>query len=240
MRHIFFFLILILFLSSVAYAGRELVTDSQNRHNLSMYSAYSIKAVNERQICIFCHTPHNAMSNAPLWNHEITAATYTHYWSATMNAYSSEASAPPIDGYSRLCLSCHDGTVALGAVRARITTYGEGTTGEGTTTIWMNTVSGIVDASGKLLAGAAGYLGTDLSGHHPVSFEFDDALAGADGELFYPSTFTDTDVKLYPTGSGNGVQCTSCHDPHNDSTDDTFPFWRKTTFSDVCVVCHNM
>ena len=41
------------------------------------------------QICLVCHTPHNAdvaVSNAPLWNHETTQATFTPYTSATMNA----------------------------------------------------------------------------------------------------------------------------------------------------------
>ncbi len=34
------------------------------------------------EICIPCHTPHNAditAANAPLWNHELTAATYYFY-----------------------------------------------------------------------------------------------------------------------------------------------------------------
>ena len=41
------------------------------------------------QICIVCHTPHNAdatVTNAPLWNHETTTATFTTYNSATMEA----------------------------------------------------------------------------------------------------------------------------------------------------------
>jgi len=38
----------------------------------------------------------------------------------------------------------------------------------------------------------------------------------------------------------NEVQCTSCHDPHNDSNRQSsgVPFWRKDTWSGVCFVCH--
>jgi hypothetical protein len=234
MRRFFFFLIL--FLTSVAYAGPALVTDPQNRHNLSKYSASSVKAVYEKQICIFCHTPHNSLSDAPLWNHSITSETnYIHYYGSGMNAYSSAATAPEIDGYSRLCLSCHDGTVALGEVRNRITSYGETPP---KTTIAMEEVPGIV-ASGKLIGGR-GFIGVNLHAH-PISIVYDDALAIADGHLFFPSTFTDADVKLYPTGAGKGVQCTSCHDPHDDSKSNDLPFWRKVPpETDVCDVCHNM
>lgn len=251
MRKFVFAIVFLLCFSAVLYAGiyddKQYVTATNNRHNLSIYSALSVKATSEKQICIFCHTPHNSLSDAPLWNHLITTvsgAGYTHYWSATLNAYSSAASAPEIDGYSRLCLSCHDGTVALGAVRTRITTYNEGTT-----TITMNDVAGIV-ASGKLIGGT-GLVGTNLSGTHPISFEYNAALAAADGHLNTPDlsgSFGDADVKLYPTGtnlSKYGVQCTSCHDPHNDAKGNdpgypNLPFWRKTTYDEVCVVCHTI
>lgn len=220
-----------LVIMAAAGLGPQYVTDRASKHNLSSLSTGTskIKALSETQICIFCHTPHNASPQAPLWNHDITAVTtYIHYWSPTMNAYSSAASAPEIDGYSRLCLSCHDGTVALGAVRNK------------TANIAMQVVAGKVDASGKIIGGP-GFVGTDLSGSHPTSFVFDAALAAADGNLNWP--LTDSDVKLYPTGSGMGLQCTSCHDPHDDSrandpANPTLRFWRKTTYDDVCLVCH--
>ena len=63
------------------------------------------------QICLVCHTPHNAdvtIANAPLWNHESTVATYQTYTSATMDATTGQP-----DASSKLCLSCHDGTVAV-------------------------------------------------------------------------------------------------------------------------------
>jgi predicted CXXCH cytochrome family protein len=70
----------------------------------------SAKGWGTDQICIFCHTPHNAITPqlAPLWNHTSTTASYTLYTSSSLNA----TMAQPL-GVSKACLSCHDGTVAL-------------------------------------------------------------------------------------------------------------------------------
>ena len=68
---------------------------------------FSSMAWSNGQICLPCHTPHNAMVGQPrLWNHELTTATYTmHEGSGTAVA--------DFDYKSRMCLSCHDGSVAL-------------------------------------------------------------------------------------------------------------------------------
>lgn len=223
------------------------------RHNLSVSGPGIIKAVAETQICIFCHTPHNARPEAPLWNHNPSAVvSYVNYWSPTLQAYASEAEAPPIDGFSKLCLGCHDGTIALGAVASR------------EEDIQMVTIPGKVEA-GILKPGAGGYLGTDLSGGHPISFIFDEALMnkrnshpGPLSKLKWPirkynEKFAgrDTEVKLYPAQGGYGVQCSSCHDPHEDRSLDLAdgkpwpPLWRKTgvpgvvsAHDEVCLVCH--
>jgi predicted CXXCH cytochrome family protein len=207
---------------------------STSKHNLSVSGPGPIRAVSETQICIFCHTPHNASPAGPLWSHAPSAAaSYTNYWSPTLKSYASQAEAPPIDGFSKLCLGCHDGTIALGAVISR------------QEDIQMVTIAGVVDPTGKLLPGAAGYMGTDLSGHHPISIVFNQALAtqrNADPFLMplkWP--ITDPDVKLYPTQSGYGVQCTSCHEPHGAKGGvGAPPFWQKATYDDVCLVCHEL
>jgi len=202
---------------------------STTKHNLSVTGPGPIKAVSETQICIFCHTPHNASPAYPLWNHDPSAVTnYINYWSETMKAYGSEAEAPPIDGFSKLCLGCHDGTVALGAIVSR------------QQDIQMVTIPGVVEG-GKLMPGARGYIGTDLRGSHPISFIFDEGLKNSrnadPGLMPLKWPINDADVKLYPTQGGYGVQCTSCHDPH--LTKAVWPpFWRKTTYEEVCSVCH--
>ena len=88
------------------------------KHNLSVGGPGTVRAQSETQICVFCHTPHNSRTQAPLWNRNDSGGTYTMYWSATMDAYSSPAAAPQPNGNSKLCLSCHDGTLALGATVA--------------------------------------------------------------------------------------------------------------------------
>ncbi len=212
------------------------------KHNLSVSGPGPIKAVQETQICIFCHTPHNANPATPLWNHELSAVTnYVNYHSETLQSYGKDEPAPPIDGYSKLCLSCHDGTIALGSVISR---FDE---------IQME-ISACVDASGRLVEGpeCGGYIGTNLSGGHPISIIYDMTLVNKRNSIeppllcsLNPPPPRTSEVKVYPTQGGYGVQCTSCHNPHiNKATGGWPPLWRKDADADhnahdaVCMVCH--
>jgi hypothetical protein len=200
------------------------------KHDLSSFSASDSNAfsIDEDQICIFCHTPHNAYPAVPLWNHKLSAEeNYINYWSPTLKSYLSAASAPPIDGFSKLCLSCHDGTVALGAL--------------------VNNDKEVETVPDFLTEGMAGYLGTDLSGGHPISIIFDSALANMRNHAPDPNLMhlnwpiNDHYVKLYPTQGGLGIQCTSCHDPHGGrGGSGAPPFWQKPTHDEVCLVCHDI
>lgn len=210
------------------------------KHDLSVSGPGTVKAVNENQVCIFCHTPHNANPAYPLWNHEIsTVNNYINYWSPTLQSYTAAAAAPPIDGFSRLCLSCHDGTVGVASIE-----------GDVREDIRMVTIPGVIE-SGKLKSGAAGYLGTDLSGGHPISILYDEALVtrrnasptlmhlNGNIKKFGEKSGGDPDVMIYPTQGGYGVQCPSCHDPHGSKGGSGAPpLWRKSTYEDVCAVCH--
>ena len=225
---IFFFFCMI-FISPVLLSAGLLNT----KHNLSVSGPGSIIAVSETQICIFCHTPHNAYPATPLWNHELSLVeNYINYWSPTLKSYASQAEAPPIDGFSKLCLSCHDGTVAIGAVKSRAKA--------------IETTADLIETTANLLdIGNEGYLGTDLSGGHPISIVFDTALANLRNQdpsimhLNWP--INDPDVKLYPTQGQYGIQCTSCHDPHGGKGGPGAPpFWRKSIADDVCLVCHDI
>jgi predicted CXXCH cytochrome family protein len=224
-KHIIFYIYCFAFFvfltTTSAFAGV-----SNTKHNLSVTGPGPAQAKNETGICIFCHTPHNASAAIPLWNHELSQVEdYINYWSPTLMSYASTEEAPPIDGFSKLCLSCHDGTVALGAL--------------------VNRGGDILDTTPDYLtSGMAGYLGTDLSGGHPISIIFNQALvikrSEEDDLLQLKWPITDKYVKLYPTQGSYGVQCTSCHDPHGGRGDpDAPPFWQKKTYNDVCLVCHN-
>lgn len=158
-------------------------------HNLSTSGLGSIKASSESEICVFCHTPHNSAPSGALWNRQAPGSNYTPYSSTT-----AVASPGQPNGASLLCLSCHDGTIALGDVLSR----GSAISMQGGVTTMP---------SGRTR------LGTDLSDDHPVSFGYTSTLASQNGELVDPSSLTGL-VKL--DGQGR-LQCTSCHDAHDNS-----------------------
>lgn len=178
------------------------------KHNLSASGPGTFKAATEPQVCIFCHTPHNSAPSGPLWNRGQPGSAYVPYTSSTQRATAGQPT-----GASLLCLSCHDGTIALGDVltrRAPIRMAGGATT----------------------LPAGASRIGTDLSDDHPVSFAYTAALAAANGELVNPATLTGR-VRL----DGNGqMQCTSCHDAHDDTNRKFLVL--PNVGSVLCEACH--
>lgn len=162
------------------------------------------------EICVVCHAPHNNTANvtgAPLWNHDVTQAVFTVYTSDTLDA----ADVTQPDGQSKLCLSCHDGTVAIDS-------FG-GTTGS------------------TFMTGGA-LLDTNLGNDHPISFTYNSALAALDGGLEDPSVATsglggtiDADMLF-----GGSLECASCHDVHDNTI---APFLRvNNAGSALCLTCH--
>lgn len=193
----------ILLYSPVAYTGI-----ASTKHNLSVSGPGTVKASSEQEICIFCHTPHNAAPQPPLWNRTSSGNIYTPYSSSTIISSPGQPT-----GTSILCLSCHDGTVALGNVLSRAAP--------------INMAGGVTT-----MPQGATHLGTDLSDDHPVSFAFTPGLASQRGELVNPSSLTGP-VKL---DSNSQLQCTSCHDPHNDANGKFLVM--ANTASALCQVCH--
>ena len=179
-----------------------------SKHNLSISGPGGVRAATEGDICIFCHAPHSKTGQMPLWNHEASRAAYTPYSSSTLKAAVGQPT-----GSSKLCLSCHDGTVALGMVRNR------------PRPIQMRN-------SGGPMPPGRSRIGTDLSGHHPVSFTYDNALVTAQGELRDPMTLQQ-EVRL---DHEKQVQCTSCHDPHRDQYGKFLV--KDNTASALCLECH--
>jgi predicted CXXCH cytochrome family protein len=155
--------------------------------------------------CEFCHTPHNANPTRSLWNRTLPANTYKLYESSTMKATVNQPT-----GDSRLCLSCHDGTIALDDRPDRPT-------------------------GGKVgvLKGRAS-LGTDLSDDHPISFTYDAALSGAKGGLVDPSLLPSA-IKL---DESRQLQCTTCHDPHEDRNPKFLVMDNRS--SRLCLTCHDV
>lgn len=190
-------------------------------HNLSVSGPGRIRSLDETEICRFCHVPHSPVVREPLWGHALSAAQYK---TARRRGASDDRSPQP-DGSSRLCLSCHDGTVALGD-------------------LGRSTPARRMAGGGRLSAGHRGFIGTDLSGSHPVSIPMPDSGArdaGADmGIRASALVEADRDVRLDREGK---VQCTSCHDPHSDRhfDGDRVPhFFVKPSVTEACLVCHEL
>ena len=181
---------------------------AQSAHNLSVSGPGGIRAQSETDICIFCHASHVSRGTVGMWNRRASAATYTPYSSSTAIAQPGQPT-----GSSVLCLSCHDGTIALGEA--------------------INRANAIVMSGGaSAIPPGRARTGTDLRFHHPISFQYTASLAAQNDELAMPGTF-DSRLKL----DGNGeLQCTTCHTAH-DNTYGAF-LVKPNIGSQMCTECH--
>ena len=182
------------------------VSSPSNKHNLSTSGQGSVRSSATTEICIFCHAPHNASPAPPLWNQLQSGATYTPYSSSTMAA---SPGAPT--GSAKLCLSCHDGTVAIGATLSRGPIAMTG-----------------VDGSGRMTGAAV--LGPNLSDDHPISF-----VPVTSAQIGNPPG--GDAVKLDPHGM---LQCRTCHDPHQQEVDQVTKKFlvKRNSASALCMTCH--
>jgi predicted CXXCH cytochrome family protein len=172
------------------------------------------------EVCNMCHTPHNAKAVVtPLWNHTLSTATYTVYGSSSMNTSAGQPG--PV---SKLCLSCHDGTVGIGD-------FGGSWSGPG------GYAFGPGDRS---------YIGTELSDDHPIGITYDTTLSAGDGNLADPATKVVT-IGSTTTKTGtiaaimlvnNQVECSTCHDVHNVLTDGANLVKVSMNGSALCLQCH--
>ncbi|MEH6825679.1 MAG: cytochrome c3 family protein [Motiliproteus sp.] len=220
-------------LPKTASAARE--SDITNtRHNLGTTAGSRLPvdvvnpAAGTTEICVFCHTPHGASTapDAPLWNRQLSAeASYIPYTASSLDvpeADFTDANRQPT-GASKLCLSCHDGTLAMSSTSVNNAPGSGGVNA---------TISGINNLSTNK------NLGADLTNDHPISVTFDSELGlntrdgemrildsnqqyaphigrREDGKFTLPLQSTGTAV----SGEPGQVQCTTCHDPHLAGSD---------------------
>lgn len=195
----------------LAAATIGFVATSSSAQIVNSAHDFSSMSWSNGQICLPCHTPHNALAGSPrLWNHELTVATYT------MHEGSGNA-ADDFDYKSRMCLSCHDGTVALDSFGGQ---------------------------NGTSFIPGDAKLGTDLTNDHPVG---SDAKyppnpqpvwwAGA----FKPAASLPSALRLADWTDTGGtaykvVGCGTCHNPHNKG----FPHLQtmSNNASAICLGCH--
>ena len=172
------------------------------------------------EICNVCHTPHNANagSDAPLWNHEVSTETYTLYTSPTLK-FPTEQPGP--GNVSRMCLSCHDGTIAIDSFGG--------------------------DTGSTMIADRA-RVGTDLSNDHPIgvrwehqTFSFSVDCLGCHALVWDPNSYSFVfggqpggDLKFF----NRKVECPSCHDAHNNRVRDQKMLRMPMAGSELCQHCH--
>ncbi|HSM04532.1 MAG TPA: cytochrome c3 family protein [Longimicrobiales bacterium] len=172
------------------------------------------------EICNVCHTPHAAditVTAAPLWNHDLTTTDWT---GNLYGGYDMQSSPSTPTGSSLLCLSCHDGTVALDAFGG-----GAGTSG---------TIATLFPARN---------IGTTLADDHPVGIDYTVAFAG-DNEIRDPTAdpgWAGSGITAISEVLDGGItmECASCHDVHNNgATGAGFLLRAVNTGSDLCLGCH--
>ena len=208
------------------------------------------------RVCVYCHTPHHAVvmnggANLPLWNHNITNDDqFTAYtWATPNNSNDGEFDiVDPLAGPSRLCMSCHDGAIAIDQ-------HGEAFDQTGGTFVgsYGNTADGVGRAN----------LTKDLSTTHPIGFDYNKIAAfrnsksanvDADGnsEIVVSTFGYATDITISETAGtyntvvragagsktiadnlygGNIMTCATCHEVHNkeNATQDPYKSGSKPT-----------
>jgi len=164
------------------------------------------------EICIVCHTPHNAdpygdnITDAPLWNHDADMTTvYTLYTSPTMDVAAEQPRA-----ISKLCLSCHDGVIALDSFGGN---------------------------SGSAYIAGDSLIETVLSDDHPISIPWEHQNEVSSGgcsncHSHHPVAF----ISPLPFFDGY-VECATCHDVHN-TVGYVHLLRLPTQNSEICFHCH--
>jgi len=208
-------------------------------------------------LCTFCHTPHKASSTLLLWNHTMSANTFQWDVAATTAGTALPGfTGNTYKGPSAKCLSCHDGSIAVGDIG-----WFNQNSRTGTNNLNGFKVGATGNANGdSMLVGAGG----NLTGTHPVAIPY--PLNGAPnvynasttGARLATNDFvtdpTANNMRLYSDVGGGqivgkvspgqtGMECSTCHDPHNKASRDDFFLRGALTGSTqasgyICLQCH--
>jgi hypothetical protein len=235
---------LVLAMGSVAMAITTGAGITGTLHDLSTTGSggIAIGQASETRICIFCHTPHFSakatdpgmagVNYYPLWNHEMSSiATYVTYTNgfenSSMISAQLNATVGQPGGVSKLCLSCHDGSIAVNS-------YGHY---QGNPTVGAGSGSTGIIMPGSFKIGASG----DLSNHHPIGFNYA-AVSAVDDEIYDASTPLNggTGLTINDVLWAGKVECVSCHSVHNKKNEGFKFLWvNDNNASALCLSCHN-
>jgi predicted CXXCH cytochrome family protein len=202
-------------------------------HNLSAGSG-------QTQVCVFCHTPHGAnTSTTALWNRNLPA-NGNFVWTP-VNTVNGTVLPKTLSDGSMKCLSCHDGSQALGNVIRDPASL-------------KTTKIATLNATEYDVVGGAG--NNDLGGNHPVGVPYPGGPGGSYNGVTVNNAIVGfnaattptslTGLRLYynagQTTGALGIECGSCHDPHGvlSGTANIAKFLRKDNASSaLCTTCHN-
>ena len=249
-------------------AAKAQVVGSQ--HDLTVAGNAQGSTANTDQVCVFCHTPHGADTTAPvpLWNKVLGSGDtppFTRY--SSLNTPSFDSQEAPVGSVSLACLSCHDGTQAMDVV---INGPGSGNydpAGSEVDPVNIGVMIGSpVPNLGEDLSNDHP-ISMQYGGGGATVADPDGTFTGTlgDPDFFPPEKATingqpvwwvnsnvgtaareKTDMLLYARDDLGTVQpfveCGSCHDPHNSSTQGpgSVAFLRTSNAaSAVCVACHD-
>jgi predicted CXXCH cytochrome family protein len=195
------------------------------------------------QICVYCHTPHNARTEAPIWNRNNgTAFAITAYqlYSGLKMANTSIKTGFTTDSISLFCMSCHDGSSLGGQVR-NVPTTETGLLSKAYIPVGQKTN----------LAGGSG----DMRSTHPINFvvgidasttqkDLRVVVTGGIGNVSTDGTLSNSAFPLFKSSrvnqkdfATNTLECSSCHSVHDNTNS---PFLRDTMKgSTLCLGCHN-
>ncbi len=187
-----------------------------------------------QEICRVCHAPHDKQGErykaGLLWNRNLSSKTYTPYSSGSLGA----GTIGQPQGLSKLCLGCHDGTVALNAF--------DGYVGDG---------DGIGLLPNRFKIGSS-IQNFSLYGTHPISVQYvGNPKIGKPGGLHNPASINwsySDGMQVLKTLDNGMVQCPSCHDVHDRVAVALTPLLRAPTRKDhagaitasaLCLTCHD-
>ncbi len=220
-------LIFLLVILGLSVSGVYAASIVNSAHDLSGGSTFASAtggtqygSTDTDRLCVFCHTPHYALTTAPLWNRnsdDLSAA--TKYTSSTFDFTPDYTS-----GDVPLCMSCHDGDMTDSLVNLNAAPSGVLTADA------ANTRSLTIPGASPSL------LGTDFTNDHPVGFTYDSTADAQNGLV----ATADAGVQALLRGT-NEVWCASCHNVHDpgDAAAGTAPFLRvANTRSALCLTCH--
>jgi len=185
--------------------------DVMGMHNLGPASPSPIVG-SRPDACAYCHAPHSGL-NTGLWNQKLTTQTYSTYNS---NTETNPTTQPILGSDSNQCLSCHDGTVAVGntVVYGQVTTMGS---------MYSSDV-----------------FGSNMQTSHPFSL-----VLPIKDNIDLVASLAANGKTADPTGSikliNGNIECTTCHNPHVQAVDPISQNFLliNSASGQMCLACHD-